>query len=205
MPEPIVLTARQWEAFEGVRDRRTPKDIATDMGVSRSYITLLLGDLQRLGVIIPTGQLTTPDAEQTEGYPWQPLERTLYYKPALPRAAKFRQDHPVDTERDLTVPPVRIVRWQEWTVQGILPLRPDQKPYKEALPDRRIVWAVHDAGAERLFTASRRDHWLESDTAYHFHRLVTQSDRRAMTQVIACAIGTPALLDMSTEQEATDQ
>lgn len=200
MPQPIVLTARQWEAFEGVKNRKPPKDIATDMGVSRSYVTLLLADLTRLGVIIaPEGEMPL----RSEEYPWQLPDATLYYKPALPRAAKFRQDHPVDTERDLTVPPIRVVRWYEWTVQGILPLRPDGKPYKEALPDKRIVWAVHECGAERLFIASRREHWLESDTAYHFHRLVTDSDRQAMTQVIAAAIGTPALLDMSTEQEAT--
>lgn len=196
MPQPIVLTARQWEAFEGVRDRKQPKDIATDMGVSRSYVTLLLADLARLGAIIRPA-----DDAAAEVYPWQPADATLYYKPALPRDAKFRQDHPVDTERDLTVAPIRVVYWHEWTFQGILPLRPDGKPYKEALPDRRIVWAVHQCGAERLFTASRREDWLESDTNYHFLRLVTDSDRRAITQVIAAVIGTRAAFDMSIEQE----
>lgn len=197
------LTERQWQVYEGIRSHRTPQQIAKDMRVTPQYVAQLRGELRDLGVIRQRGDLPT-HGRYEEVYPWELIgDQPPAYKPALPPEARLRLEYPQDAQRDLTVPPIRHVRDDRWSVQGIPMARQDGKAPKDALPTHRVVVVTDlEAGTWRAFLAPVRVRWTESETAFHLQRMrLTREARRAITLMIAAAIGVESVFDLSTDKE----
>lgn len=197
------LTDRQWQVYEGIRDEKSPKEIAADMGgVTTSYVTQLRGELRDMGLIRQRGELPA-HGRYEDVYPWElTSEQPPIYKPALPPKAVLRLEYPRDAQRDLTVPPIRHVWWGRWSVQGIPMARPDGKSPKDALPEHRVVVLTDLAtGLFRAFVVHARRPWREELTRAMLEGVVTTGHMSAMTLVIAAAVGVESVLDVATEQE----
>jgi hypothetical protein len=196
------LTERQWDVYSGIRDRKTPAQIAADMGVTVSYVTQLRGELRDMGVIRRRGELPA-HGRYEEVYPWELVsDQPPAYKPALPPKAKLRLEYPKDVARDVTVATIRHVWWPwpepRWSVQGLPTSRPDGRPPHEVLADQRVVlmtFLPHGELAQWSFPASTKLPWRESNTQKLV--LVTGEDYRAMTLLIAAAIGVDAVMDLT--------
>jgi hypothetical protein len=202
--EPIALTERQWEVYEGIRAQQTPAQIAALMGVSTQYVTQLRAELRDLGLIRQRGDLPA-HGRYEDVYPWElTSEQPPAYKPALPPKARLRLEYPQETRQDLTVPPIRQVWWGPWSVQGIPMARPDGKAPKDALPEHRVVVVTNlDTGLHYAFVIRVRRPWPQMLTEAMLETVVTSEDMAPMTLVIAAAIGSEAVLTPPTDKEPT--
>ena len=208
---PAQLSDPEWTVWEGVLAQKPPGQIAKEQTWSPQYVSLLLGQLRDKGCIQRVGTLPSY-GRYREQYPWTAREDDPpVYKPALPPVAKLRQEYIPTSQRDRTVRPIRIVEWLCVVVQGVPIARSDGKGPKEALTDRCVVVIDNvEVGTtwkypEMLFRASLRERWRESQTAALWPVGVTLGECRAMTLVIACAIGVEALLDLTTTREDTSK
>jgi hypothetical protein len=207
MPE---LTEREWQLLQAMRAHKTPQQIAADWGITRAGVDNCRRKLEHKGVIRRRGDLPLT-ARYTEDYPWTfPGDLDIRYRPAIPPTAEFRVKYATDSRRDMTVPPIRFVRWDGGgvTVQGIPVCRPDgQEPYT-AVPEDLVVWVVADAGPQWVFVARRGRWWLESWTCNELHRVADKQSRVVrdrllagyrveVTQLIAAAIGAHPVLDLT--------
>lgn len=197
------LSERQWQVYEGIKNLRTTTQISQDMGVTASYVAGLRDQLRAMGVIRRCGDLPA-HGRYGEVYPWELVsDQPPTYRPALPPQASLRLEYPQDARRDLTVPPIRHVWWEQWSVQGIATARPDGLKPKDALPRQRVVLATHlPTGGQWAWVASIRRPWMESQTREVLAQwVVTEGDRQAITLVIAAAIGVESVLDLTTDKE----
>jgi hypothetical protein len=207
-PEPIVLSHREWELLEAMRQRKEPTKIAEEWGTSRQNADNIRRGLQRKGVIIRRGEIPVW-MKYSEDYPWiirEDLE--VRYAPAIPPEAVFRVFHPVEQTTGLVAVPTRVVRWasEGWTVQG-LPARAEAQP---GVMTHRVVWCRRDTdNREWVFAASVGQRWLETHTVQEFqtapptrrHRVrLTPELRVGLTRCVAVAIGVDAVLDLSVPQ-----
>lgn len=206
-PVPIDLSPREWQLLEAMRARKTPIAIAGEWGTSRQNVDNVRRDLERKGVIIRRGEVPVW-MKYSEEYPWTiPNDLDVRYAPAVPPDAVFHVLYPADTA-GLEVPPIRVARWDGWTVQGLPAARPDGLA---GVMEHRVVWCYHD-GDDRSWSfpapVNRRDHpvrWMEAHTVDEFevkpakpYRLVLTPHRRAgLTQCIAAVVGVDPVLEMS--------
>lgn len=200
MSEPIALTERQWDVWEGILAQKSVSDIATDMGgVTASYVTMLRAELRDLGLIRRRGDLPA-HGRYEDVYPWEPIaEQPPLYKPSMPPRAKLRLEYAQTSDRDLTVPPIRHVWWQQWSVQGI----PMTRPVGGALSGQRVVVVTElvEPHWQRGWVVAQQP-WLESQTELWVPGIgVTVSERQAMTLLIAAAIGVESVLDLTPVKE----
>lgn len=216
MPEP---TPRMRQVFDLISAGKSRQQIADELGIGTTRVTNITRKLIERGLIIRKGHIPAA-ARWTEEYPWEIVEDEALatYRLALPQGARLRLAYPQETERDVSVAPARVIRWNRWTVQGLLMQRPDGKPPTELLADHRIV-VIDDlkTGWGTQFRAPRwrqeqpgqraPTRWRESDT----RRLPWPVDEYAaianapsdMTLVIACAIGVEAVMDLSAEEKGS--
>jgi DNA-binding Lrp family transcriptional regulator len=197
-----ALTDAEWSVFQCVARNLRPSEIAVELGISTSYVTALLGQLRDKHVIRRRG-VRPGEADFDMRYAYHEVTPGAQptYRPALPPDAKLNPRYTVTAERDHRVAPVRLILWRGWSVQGIPMLRPDGRLPKQALPDHCVIYATHlAAGGDHLFLAPARRPWRESDTLRHefLPPPVTTAQLTAITQVIACAIGVEAVLDVTT-------
>jgi DNA-binding MarR family transcriptional regulator len=196
------LTDAEWSVFRCISENMRPSQIAAELRISPSYVTALLAQLRDKGVIRRRGH-HPEDAELDRRYAYYEVTPGAEpaHKPSLPPAAKLDVAYTVTSQRNQHVAPIRLIRWQGWSVQGIPILRPDGRRPKDALPDYLIVYIVTPDGGEILFLAPVRQPWRESDTRRHVTEGVTPEEHRAITQVIAWSIGVEAVLDITTTRE----
>jgi MarR family protein len=207
---PVDLSAREWDLLEALRDRKIPADIAREWGTSKQNIANIIASLAAKGVIV-RGDDSRPWVMYSCGYPWTvPNDLDVRYQPAVPPAAELRARYATDSRTDRTVPPIRIVRWDEggWTVQGIPACRPDGIIPSHASPDEVVVWCVRDGDRHPrswAFEARRGLRWLESHTVEQFetrpsskYRLrLTPTLRENLTLAIAAVIAVEPVLDIT--------
>jgi DNA-binding Lrp family transcriptional regulator len=196
------LTDAEWSVFRCIAENMRPAEIARELRISPSYVTALLAQLRDKGVIRRRGH--HPDgAKRDQRYSYHEVTPGVepVHKPSLPPEPKLDVAYTVTSQRNQRVAPIRLIRWQGWSVQGIPILRPDGKRPKDALPDYLIVYIVTPDGGEILFLAPVRQPWRESDTLRHVTEGVTPEEHTAITQVIAWSIGVEAVLDISTTRE----
>jgi DNA-binding CsgD family transcriptional regulator len=204
----VDLTDREWDLLEAMRAHKTPQQIAAEWGTKRSNVNERIRDLQRKGVIRRRSDLPIHTC-YAETYPWVFVEDIdVRYKPALPPEAEFRVKYPTDSRKDMSVSPIRFVRWDSWTVQGLPACRPDGQQPRDAAPDRIVVWCQHGETLSWCFTAALKRPWLESFTDDKLDRPSESGGRRhsihwsdktrqVLTQMIAAAIGVKAVMDLS--------
>jgi DNA-binding MarR family transcriptional regulator len=201
------LTPRMWQVFDAIKAGKLRHEIAEELGIGRSAVTNHMRKLVDCGLIRRRNDLPAT-ARWDERYPWVVTEDEAHatYRLALPRDATLRLRYPQETERDVSVAPARVVRWQRWTVQGLLPQRPDGRAPWELLPEHRVVLIdlLDDHGVvwSTEFRASRSMHWRESQTQFIAWPMTPSPEFvRDMTLVIACAVGVESLMDLSAEAE----
>lgn len=207
-PMPIDLSQREWQLLEAMRLRETPFDTAQKWGTTRQNVDNVRRELERKGAIIRRKDVPWWMFYSDE-YPWViPDGLEVRYEPALPPNAELRAIYPRDSVGDMTVAPIRIVRWDDagWTVQGLPTARRDGK-IKAML--ERVVWCIHDDDRSWSFPAWVEEPWMESFTREEL-TLTRSPDRqlvmdpellRAMTEMIAAVIGVPAVLDITAAGE----
>lgn len=194
----VELTERQMAVYCGIQARKTPRQIATELGVSPQRVAAIRATLRDLGLIRQLQDLPA-HGRYTEQYPWVAVSE---HDP-IPKL-RLRLEHPQASSRDLTVATIRHVMWAVWSVQGLPMVRPDGVRAHEGLPDQRVVLITNlEAGAQWAFPASTSRPWLESDTLTMWREFVTEDDRRAMTLVIATAIGVESVFDLTDVRERT--
>jgi hypothetical protein len=194
------VSDRMLEVLDAIRQRLTPAEAMRTLGMSRSHFNTTVRRLRDRGVIRRREDLPQ-HAVWSEEYPYEVTGEPVVYRPAIPPDARLRLAYPVDSQRDLTVPPVRHVRWDRWSVQGVPVLNFDGSSGRRAsdlVPEWRVVVVAdldHPEPEEvQVFLASTHHRWSESVT----DRLGWDGeDRWEMTLVIACAVGVEAIMDMA--------
>lgn len=195
------LTEREWQLLEAMRRRELPVDIARSWGATPQAVDHVRRGLETKGVIVRDPGVPGFVRYSTR-YPWieSDLGREVRYRPALPKTAVLRALYPADSRRDRSVAPIRFVRWDEggWSVQGVPVCPPDGKKSDSAVPDRKVVWCLSDAGQEVLFTARVGQRWLESYTVERIKGALTVSWRQVLTAMIGAAVGVGVVWDLGT-------
>lgn len=199
----VELPARELAVYQGILDRKSAKQMASEMGISATRVFAVRQKLVQLGVIRRCGALP-PGITETRAYAWEPVP-DVQVAPLVPDAATVHLQYPVVTERDERVPPITLIRWGSWSVQGIPMVDQAGRRPKDAMPTHKVV-VVTDLrrGTWRVFLAPARERWTESETAFHLQRLgVTGEARQAITMMIASAIGVDAVFDLSRKGSQT--
>lgn len=170
----VDLKDRQWRLLEALREQKMlPYEIADAWGVSRQNINNTLRELRDLGVIRRRADLGHWETHTFDRYPYE-VERgvDVRYAPAVPPGAVLRAAHATDSTFDLSVPPIRFVRWRPagWSIQAVPVLRPDGAYNRSKTPEHRLVWAHRDDGRSWCFPARIDATWPESETVRVFEQ-----------------------------------
>lgn len=200
----VELTPREFEFYQAILNQVPMAELAVRMGtggrpLSRQRLAKYRYQLADRGVIRRRGDVPK-HSKVTEEYAWEPTGVPVVEKVALPAGARLRLAFPQEVQRHTEVPPIRLVMWEGWSVQGIPMRRPDGRGPKDALPTHRVV-VVTDLARDvsRVFLARLRQPWKESDT--RVLRLAGAGRHvRELTLMIACAVGVEAIMD---EEEVT--
>lgn len=205
---PVDLSAREWQLLAAMRDRKPPLQIAEEWGTSRQNVDQVRRKLARKGVIVRDARIPRW-MRYSEAYPWTVVDGLdVRYEPAVPPAAVFHVLYPAGQTEGLEVPPIRVVQWEGWTIQGLPAARTDGHV---GAMEHRVVWCVQDGDARSWsFPApvSRRDipvRWMEAHTVDEFevkpsrkYRLrLTPGQRAGLTRCIAAVVGVEAVLELS--------
>ena len=169
--------------------------------MTRQRLAKYRGQLADRGVIRRRGDVPK-FSKVTEDYPWESTGVPVAEKVELPAGSRLRLAFPQEVQRHKDVPPIRLVLWHQWSVQGIPMRSPDGKGPKESLPDDRVVVVIDlERGSKRAVLVPLRLPWKESDT--RALRLAGAGRHvRQLTLMIACAAGVEAIMD---EQEVIKQ
>jgi hypothetical protein len=195
----VELPPREYQVYRAIVDKVPMAELAKSMGtggrpLSRQRLAKYRGQLRDRGVIRRRDDVPKY-SKVTEEYAWEPTDVPVVERVELPAGARLRLAFPQEVQRDQEVPPIRLVLWQSWSVQGIPMRRPDGKGPKDALPEHRaVVIADLERETERAILVPLREPWKESDT--RALRLAGVGRHvREMTMMIACAVGVEAILD----------
>lgn len=198
----VEVSGRMLDVLDTITRQLLPREALTELGMSRSQFGANVRKLRERGVIRRLGSLPD-DAQWSLEYPYEVTGVPVVYRQELPPKAQLRLTYPVDSQRDMTVPPVRHVRWGSWSVQGVPLLNLDGTSGRSAsdrVPHLRAVVAADLANPRwvEVFLASTRVRWSETQTAGEGW---DGPECRDMTLVIACAVGVEAVLNITTMHE----
>jgi hypothetical protein len=184
--------------YLGIVNKTPMAELAKQMGtggrpLSRQRIAKYRGALRDRGVIRRRDDVPKY-SKVTEEYAWVPTDTPVVERVELPAGARLRLALPQEVQRNQEVPPIRLVLWESWSVQGIPMRRPDGRGPKDALPTHRVVVIAHlERGTERAVLVPLREPWAESQT--QGLRLAGAGQHvRELTMMIACAVGVEAVL-----------
>jgi hypothetical protein len=200
------ISDRMQQVLDTLARQLTPSQAMAELGMSRSQFGTNVRKLRERGIVRRRDDLPL-DAAWSQEYPYVLTGAPTTYRPAMPPEARLRLAYPVDSQRDLTVPPHRHVAWRQWSVQSAPLLNLDGSSGRSAsdrTPEFRVVVATDLAGLQAqpdevdqavgTFIASVRRRWSETAT----RNLGWEGDEgRDMTLVIACAVGVEAVLDIT--------
>lgn len=213
MAEPADLTPREWELVNAIRDRKTTTQIAEEWDISRPGVDLVRDRLMKKGVVYRVGEIPLWMSHAVE-YPFRVDDRRdVRYKPAVPPDAKFRALWPTDSKNDLSVTPIRVVRWPRdnedvggWVVEGLPTVDPEGRSPARLVPDRRVVWclgSIQAGGKEAVdvaFSVSVKHPWAESHTQAAFRKFRVELSRpnlEGLTLMIAAVVAVNPVLDIT--------
>jgi DNA-binding Lrp family transcriptional regulator len=197
--EVVYLTAREWQLYTAITARKTTSDVAEEWGVSRQAVDNVRRNLERKGVI------TRVDGNpwwrrHNEVYPWV-LTTDIETRPhpVLPAGTTLTAHYPRHPTHDHTIDPIRLVRWEEWVVQSLTPVRTQHGSTHQASSTYRVVWCWHPNG-EWGFSVPLTAVWTESHTAavFELHGVTLNGrDRETLTQIISAVTGVDYILDIT--------
>lgn len=199
----VDLTPREWEVLDLIRERVPPFEMAGLLGMTPQGRSNVFKRLKGKGVITTA---LPPSGKVTEQYPWEVNPGVdVRYKPALPPTAVLRAGYSHESTKDLSVPPIRVVRWPAggWEVQGLRTLRRGGGKPSNAIPAELVVWCIAprliiDGKDTIAFDAPLRRPWAESHTRDAFGPIgLPGSELTGLTLMIAAVCAVPAVLDMS--------
>lgn len=202
--ERVELSPGLMALYLAIRAQKTPGRIERELGLHRQTQANQRAKLVALGVIVRRGDIH-PSAPYTVVYPWQPTN-VIPVLPRYPKGATFRDVYPVE-RKGVEVTPIAVVRWWDWSVQGVPVPRPDGRPVKSAAPEDRIVRVTNlDTGVTRgLFEVALGQRWTERLTTAHVTGPLTPVESRELTVIIAAVIGdhgVEAVLELDNPRES---
>ena len=195
----VELTPREFRVYKAIVDKIPMAELAKQMGtggrpLSRQRLAKYRGQLRDRGVIRRRDDVPKY-SKVTEEYAWEPTEVPVVERVKLPAGARLRLAFPQEVQRHREVPPIKLVLWKSWSVQGIPMRRPDGKGPKDALPTHRVVVIADlERDTQRPVLVPLRRDWSESDTQALRLSGVGRHVRE-VTMMIACAVGVEAVLD----------
>lgn len=198
----VELTPREYLVYQAILNKVPMADLAVTMGtggrpLTRQRMSKYRGQLVDRGVIRRRGDVPK-FSKVTEEYPWEPTGVPVVEKTELPAGSRLRLAYPQEVQRCQEVPPIRLVLWKSWSVQGIPMRSPDGKGPKESLPEDRVVVVIDlERDSKRAVLVPLRHPWTESDTRALRLPGVGRYVRE-LTLIIACVVGVEAITD---EQE----